>query len=79
MIKIPDIWEIQVLARVLMHFKVYIVSSMKPTDLGNVGLKYAKTAEEAIQMAIKDLNLGKTKPDMLILPKGPLMLPECPK
>lgn len=78
-IKIPDIWEIQVLARILMHFKVYVVSSMKPKELGNVGLRYAPTVEEAIEMARHELKETTKKPSMLILPKGPLMLPECPK
>lgn len=78
-IKIPDIWEIQVLARILMHFKVYVVSSMKAEELGNIGLRYAPTVEKAIEMALKELKNKNIKPSMLILPKGPLMLPECPK
>ncbi len=75
-IKVPDIWEIQVMSRVLMHHTVYVVSSMKESELGNVGLLYAETVEDAIKMGREKLGIEKKDVKILILPDGPLVLPK---
>ncbi|WP_371806084.1 nickel-dependent lactate racemase [Candidatus Lokiarchaeum ossiferum] len=68
-----DQWESQVLARVLEQFEVFIISSLPKDKLGNMGLKYATSVEEAV-----DLCLQHYGPQMrvLILPDGPMMLPK---
>lgn len=69
---LPDQWEIQVLTRVLQKAEIYVVSELKENELGNIGLKYAQTVENAISMGLK-----KHGPDahILILPNGPQILP----
>ncbi len=71
-IVIPDQWEIQVLARILMKSEVYLVSNMKEEEIGNIGLKYANTVENAIKQSI--IKHGKDA-SILILPNGPQILP----
>jgi len=68
----PDQWEIQVLTRILMKSEIYLVSSMQKEEIGNIGLKYADTVENAIkQSLIKHGNDA----NILILPNGPQILP----
>ncbi|MFX1391196.1 MAG: nickel-dependent lactate racemase [Promethearchaeota archaeon] len=67
-----DQWEIQVLTRVLMKAKIYVVSELKKEDLGNIGLKYAETVEEAIK---KSLVKYGPNASILFLPNGPQVLP----
>ncbi len=71
-IVVPDQWEIQILARILMKAEIFIISKLNEDEIGNIGLKYAKTVEEAIKICLK-----KYGPDasILILPNGPLVLP----
>ncbi|MFX1401044.1 MAG: nickel-dependent lactate racemase [Promethearchaeota archaeon] len=69
---IPDQWEIQILARILMKAEIYVVSSLKKKELGNIGLKYAKTIEEAIKKSLA--KHGKSA-KILILPDGPQIIP----
>ncbi len=69
---VPDQWEIQVLTRIMMKADVYIVSKMKEDEIGKIGLKHAKTVEEAIK---KSLNKHGSKAKILILPNGPQILP----
>ena len=71
-IVISDQWEIQILARVLMKAEVYVVSKLNEKEIGNIGLKYAKTPEEAIELALD--KHGKNA-RILILPNGPQLLP----
>ncbi len=71
-IVVPDQWEIQVLTRIMMMAEIYIVSKMKEDEIGNIGLKHAKTVEEAIK---KSLNKHGSKAKILILPNGPQILP----
>ena len=75
-INVPDVWEIQVMARVLMHHSVYVVSSMKESEIGNTGLRHAESVEDAIKNGLKEL--GKLSKDVkiLVLPDGPLVLPK---
>ncbi len=71
-ILVPDQWEIQILARVLTKAEVIVVSKLKSNELGNIGLKYAKNVEEAIETGLK-----KHGPNakVLFLPNGPQVLP----
>ena len=67
-----DQWQIQVLTRILLKSEIYVVSLMKEEGLGNIGLKYADTVENAIkQSLIKHGNDA----NILILPNGPQILP----
>jgi nickel-dependent lactate racemase len=75
-IKIPDVWEIQILARILMNFSIYVVSKMKKQQIGNIGLKFASSVEEAVELGAKELKLPKDKISIVVLPRGPLLLPE---
>ncbi|MHA1678423.1 MAG: nickel-dependent lactate racemase [Promethearchaeota archaeon] len=72
-IKVPDQWEIQILARILMKAEIIVVSSLKPEDLGNIGLKHANSVEEALHEA--SLKHGNDM-RVLVLPNGPLILPK---
>ncbi len=71
-IVVPDQWEIQILARVLMKAEVIIVSKLKNDEIGNIGLKYAESVEMAIEKSLK-----KHGPNarILFLPNGPQVLP----
>ncbi|HMF33233.1 MAG TPA: nickel-dependent lactate racemase [Candidatus Lokiarchaeia archaeon] len=71
-IQVPDVWQVQVLARVLTKAEIYVVSSLAEEDLGNIGLKYAPTVESALS-SIQESHgdLGR----VLILPDGPLAIP----
>ena len=71
-IVVPDQWEIQVLARVLMKAEIFVVSRLKERELGNIGLKYAETIKEAILISLKKHG---TNARILILPNGPQILP----
>jgi len=71
-IVVPDQWEIQVLTRIMMIAEIYIVSKMKGDEIGNIGLKHAKTVEEAIK---ESLNKHGSKAKILFLPNGPQILP----
>lgn len=69
---VPDQWEIQVLTRIMMVAEIYIVSKMNEDEIGNIGLKHAKTVEEAIR---ESLNKHGSKAKILFLPNGPQILP----
>ncbi|MBD3256310.1 MAG: nickel-dependent lactate racemase [Candidatus Lokiarchaeota archaeon] len=71
-ILLPDQWEIQILVRILMKATVYIVSSLKEDEIGNIGLKHVKTVEIAIKKAFE--THGK-EARILILPNGPQVIP----
>ena len=71
-IVLPDQWEIQILTRVMMKAEIYLVSKLKEEDLGNIGLKYAKDVETAINLALK--KHGKDA-RILVLPNGPQKIP----
>lgn len=77
MINIPDIWEVQVMSRVLMHHTVFVVSSMKESELGNTGLKFASSVEDAINKGLKELGSIPGDTSILVLPDGPLVLPKA--
>ncbi len=68
----PDLWQVQVLARVLTKATIYVVSSLKQADLGIIGIKYAATVEDALtNISASRGTLGR----VLILPDGPLAIP----
>jgi len=69
---VPDQWEIQVLARVLMKAEIFIVSSLKENEIGNIGLNYARNVEEAINLSLKKYG---PNAKILFLPNGPQVLP----
>lgn len=69
---VPDQWEIQILARILMKADVFVISKLNENELGNIGLKYAETVEDAIDSCLK--SHGKNA-SILILPNGPQILP----
>jgi nickel-dependent lactate racemase len=71
-ILVQDQWEIQILCRVLMKADVIVVSSLNENEIGNIGLKYTKTVEEGIKMALEKSGLDAK---ILILPHGPQILP----
>ena len=71
-IVVPDQWQIQVLTRILMKAEIYIVSIMGEEEIGNIGLKYANTVENAIK---NSLNKHGRDASILILPNGPQVLP----
>ena len=69
---VPDQWEIQILARILMKAEIYIISELKENEIGNIGLKYAPTVEDAIESSLKKHGQSAK---ILILPSGPQILP----
>jgi nickel-dependent lactate racemase len=69
---VPDQWEIQILTRILMKTDIFIISNLQAEEIGNIGLKYAKTVEEAVERCLKKYGKGAS---ILILPNGPLVLP----
>ncbi|MFO7795540.1 MAG: nickel-dependent lactate racemase [Promethearchaeati archaeon] len=72
-IDVPDLWEIMVLVRVLMKADIFVISSLKREDLGNIGLRYASNVRSAIQSSLE--KYGKDA-KILILPNGPQILPK---
>ncbi|MFX1364501.1 MAG: nickel-dependent lactate racemase [Promethearchaeota archaeon] len=71
-ITLPDQWEIQILTRILMKADIYVVSSLNKNEIGNIGLKYAKTVEDAISKCLKKYG---SNASILILPNGPQVIP----
>jgi nickel-dependent lactate racemase len=71
-INVADQWQIQILARILMKAEIYIISKLKKKEIGNIGLKYSNSVEEAIQKGLK--KYGENS-NILILPNGPQILP----
>lgn len=67
-----DQWEIQILARVLAHATVRVVSELPESALGTLGLKHNATVEEALRAAWEETG-GNGR--VLILPNGPAVLP----
>ncbi|QEE17948.1 nickel-dependent lactate racemase [Promethearchaeum syntrophicum] len=68
----PDQWQTQILTRILSKADIYVISSIEAKNLGNIGLKYASTIEDAISNCIKKYG---SKMRILILPDGPKILP----
>lgn len=68
-----DQWEIQILTRVLQKAEIIVVSQLSKDEVGNIGLIYANSVEEAIEMALKKI---RSNAKILVLPDGPLVLPK---
>ena len=71
-IVVPDQWEIQILARILMKAEIFIVSKLNENEIGNIGLKHAKSVEDAIQVSLKKHG---PNANILILANGPQVIP----
>jgi nickel-dependent lactate racemase len=71
-ILVVDQWEIQVLTRVMMKAEIYVISKLNMDEIGNIGLKYANTVENAIEQSLKKHG---SDAKILILPNGPQILP----
>lgn len=69
---VPDQWEIQILARILMKADIFVISQLNENELGNIGLKYAKNVEEAIRLSLERHG---DDSHILLLPNGPQILP----
>jgi nickel-dependent lactate racemase len=72
-IEVPDQWEIQVLTRVMKKAEVYVISRLKEKEIGNIGLKYALSVENAIFEAFK---IHGENASILFLPNGPQVIPK---
>jgi len=55
-----------------MKSEIYLVSSMEEEEIGNIGLKYVDTVENAIKNSL--IKHG-SDANILILPNGPQILP----
>ena len=71
-IYVPDQWEIQILTRILMKAEIYVVSKLKASEIGNIGLKHANSVEDAIELGLNKHGFGSR---ILILPNGPQIIP----
>jgi nickel-dependent lactate racemase len=69
---VPDQWEIQVLTRIMKKAEIYVISSLKKEEIGNIGLKHADSVEEAIEASLRKYGQGAK---ILILPNGPQVIP----
>ena len=64
---IPDQWESQVLARILLKYKVIMVTNASKEMVENMHMKWASSVEEAIEMA--DEMLG-NRSKITVIPDG---------
>ena len=71
-IVLSDQWEIQILARIMMKAEIYVISQLNENEIGNIGLKHAKSVEEAIEESV---HFHGQDSRILFLPNGPLILP----
>ena len=65
---IPDQWEAQILCRILLQYKVIMVTKASEQMIKEMQMDYAKTVEEAIKMA--DDYLGKENSTITVIPDG---------
>ena len=64
----PDQWEAQILCRILLKYKVIMVTQAPKEMVLNMQMDYADTVEEAISMA--DHYLGKADGKITVIPDG---------
>ena len=64
----PDQWEAQILCRILMKYRVILVTNAPEEMVKNMQMDYAKTVEEAIEKA--DAYLGREKEPITVIPDG---------
>jgi lactate racemase len=65
---IPDSWEIQILARILLKHKVILLSDAPKNMVESMGMHWAPDVEIAIRMA--DTILGKDNASITVIPDG---------
>lgn len=67
-------WQVQIMARVLLRADVYVVSSMSRESFEpfQIGLKWASSVEEAVDIALEKLGRDSK---ILVLPAGPQLIP----
>lgn len=65
---IPDSWEIQILARILLKHKVILVSDTPRTMIESMGMYWAPDVKTAIHMA--DTMLGRDNGNIMVIPDG---------
>jgi len=75
-INVPDQWEIQILTRILAKAEIYVVSSLKKAEIGNIGLKHAENVEKALNISLEKHGQNAR---ILFLPHGPQILPKLKK
>ena len=65
---VPDQWEAQILCRILLKYKVILVTNAPEEMVKKMQMDYASTVEEAIAMA--DAYLGKENEKITVIPDG---------
>ncbi len=65
---IPDQWQSQIFARVLLDYKVIMVTEADPKMVEDLHMRFAPTLEEALKMA--DTMLGHNKGTITAIPDG---------
>ncbi len=65
---VPDQWEAQILCRILLKYKVIMVTRAPKEMVRNMQMDYADSVEEAISMA--DHYLGKADGKITVIPDG---------
>ncbi len=65
---IPDQWEAQILCRILLKYKVIMVTEAPEQMIRDMQMDYAQSVEEAIRMA--DAYLGKDDAKITVIPDG---------
>ncbi|WP_349947235.1 nickel-dependent lactate racemase [Lacrimispora sp. BS-2] len=65
---VPDQWEAQILCRILLKYKVIMVTQAPGEMVRNMQMDYADSVEEAISMA--DHYLGKADGKITVIPDG---------
>ena len=67
-----DQLQTQILIRILSKADIYVISSLEPEKLGNIGFKFARNIEDAISECLEKYG---PKMRILVLPDGPKILP----
>ncbi len=65
---IPDQWEAQILCRILLKYKVILVTEAPKQMVEDMQMEYAENVDEAIKMA--DMFLGKKNSPITVIPDG---------
>ena len=65
---VADQWESQILCRILLKYKVIMVTNAPEQMVRDMQMDYAKSVDEAIKMA--DEYLGKKNEKITVIPDG---------
>lgn len=68
---VPDQWQVQVLARVLVRAQVQVYSELADEDLRSAHLGAATSVEDAVEAALAAAGPGAT---LCVLPEGPMTI-----